>query len=125
MSRAADWVRAGTRRGLDGGAHAHPENDQPYPTSEIHHRCFSFGLWQDQPGDADPDYPGMESRDGRRRYRVDEVRRGWPAVCDQPGVRIFRSSARNEHEVEQERHAYGDSEFHLYELRDHTGRPHL
>ena len=42
----------------------------------------------------DADHPGLEGRDPRRRHRVDEGRRGRPAVGGQPGVRLLRRRAR-------------------------------
>ena len=48
---------------------------------------------QDQPGDADPDAARLEGRDDRRRHRLDEVRRGRPAVRGQPRGRLLRRRA--------------------------------
>ena len=68
---------------------------RPGRTGEIHDGAFPIGVRQDQPRHADPDDPGLEGGDDRRRYRVDEIRRGWPAVRHQSGVRIFWSRARD------------------------------
>ena len=37
-----------------------------------------------------PDHPGLEGRDRRRRHRLDALRRGRPALRDQPRGRLLR-----------------------------------
>ena len=66
------------------------------PEGEVKYvdRRLPVGLRQDQPGDADPDARGLEGRDGRRRHRLDEVRRGRPPLRDQPRGRLLRRRAR-------------------------------
>ena len=51
-----------------------------------------------------------------------KVRRGWPALRHQSGVRLLRRGPGHEHEVERQRHAQRDQELHLHELRDDAGR---
>jgi phosphoenolpyruvate carboxykinase (GTP) len=72
-----------------------------------------------------PTIPGVESRSHRRRHCLDEVRRRRPVLCHQPGVRLLRRGSRNEHEVEPERHAHRDQEFHLHQLRHDSRRRHM
>ena len=73
--RAADRLGDGPRRGLAGRAHADPQTDLARGQGQVHHRRLPLGLRQDQPGDAGPDPARLEGRDGRRRHRLDEVRR--------------------------------------------------
>ncbi len=61
---------------------------------QVHRRRVPERLRQDQPVDDDPDAPGLEGRDDRRRHRVDEVRLGRPAVRGQPRGRLLRRRAR-------------------------------
>ena len=49
---------------------------------------------QDEPGDADPDDPGVQGRVRRRRHLLDEVRRGGPAEGDQPRGGLLRRRSR-------------------------------
>ena len=65
-----------------------PEGEVKYVTG-----AFPSRVRQDQPRDADPDARGLEGRDGRRRHRLDEVRRRRPAVRDQPRGRLLRRRA--------------------------------
>ena len=60
---AAHRLRHGPRRGLARGAHAHPEADLPGPAGLLRRRRLPERLWQDQPGDAQADHPGLEGRD--------------------------------------------------------------
>ena len=57
-------------------------------------RRVPVGLRQDQPGDADPDAARLEGRDGRRRHRLDEVRRRRPPARGQPRGRLLRRRSR-------------------------------
>jgi hypothetical protein len=77
----------------------------PSGQREVHDRCVSFRLWQDELVDADPDASGLEGGGYRRRHRLDENRRGWPALRHQPGIRLLRRRSRHEHEVERQCHA--------------------
>ena len=52
----------------------------------------------------DPDAPGLEGRDGRRRHRLDEVRRRRPPVRHQPRGRLLRRRARHRREDQPQRH---------------------
>ena len=66
-----------------------PEGEVKYVTG-----AFPSASRQDQPGDADPDPPGLEGGDGRRRHRLDEVRRGRPPLRGQPRGGLLRRRAR-------------------------------
>ena len=92
--RAADRLGDGARRGLDGRAHADPQTDLARGRRQVHRRRLPVGLRQDQPGDAGPDPARLEGRDGRRRHRLDEVRRGRPPLRGQPRGRLLRRRAR-------------------------------
>ena len=61
----------------------------PDGRGEARDRRVPLGVRKDQPRDADPDAAGLEGRDGRRRHRLDEVRRRRQALRDQPGVGFF------------------------------------
>ena len=52
----------------------------------------------------DPDAPGLEGRDHRRRHRLDAVRRRRPPLRDQPRGRLLRRRARHQREDQPERH---------------------
>ena len=75
-----------------------PEGD-----GQVRHRRVPERVRQDEPRDADPVDRGLDGRDGRRRHRVDEVRRRRPALRDQPRGRLLRRRARDEREDEPER----------------------
>ena len=62
----------------------------PDGREEVRRRRLPVGLRQDQHGHADPDPPGLEGRDRRRRHRLDEVRRRRPALRHQPRGRLLR-----------------------------------
>ena len=53
-----------------------------------------------------PTLPGWDVRDGRRRHRLDEVRRGRPPVRDQPRGRLLRRRAghRRGHQPQRRPH---------------------
>ena len=54
-----------------------------------------LGLRQDESRDARADGARLEGRDDRRRHRLDALRRGRPAVGDQPRGRLLRRRARH------------------------------
>ena len=60
----------------------------------VRRRGLPVRVRQDQPRDARADHPRLEGRDDRRRHRLDAVRRGRPAVRDQPGGRASSASRR-------------------------------
>ena len=68
----------------------------PDGRGQVHHGRLPQRVRQDQPRDADPDARGLDGRDDRRRHRLDEVRRGRPAVRDQPRGRLLRRRAGHE-----------------------------
>ena len=82
--RAADRLGDGARRGLARRAHADPQADLARGQGQVRGRRLPVRLRQDQPGDADPDARGLDRRDGRRRHRLDEVRRRRPPLRGQP-----------------------------------------
>ena len=104
--RAADRVGDGPRRGLARRAHADPQADLARGRGQVHRRRVPERLRQDQPGDDDPDAARLEGRDDRRRHRLDEVRRGRPAVRGQPrgGLLRRRAGHRRADEPERDRH---------------------
>ena len=97
-----------------------PEGETKYVDGRV-----PVGLRQDQPGDADPDPPGLEGRDDRRRHRLDEVRPGRAPVRDQSGGGLLRRRAGNEREDEPERDGDDPRVLDLHELRADRRRRHL
>ena len=95
--------RDGARRGLARRAHADPQADLAAGRVQVRHGRLPVGLRQDQPRDADPDARGLDRRDGRRRHRLDEVRRRRPPVGDQPRGGLLRRRARHGREDQPER----------------------
>ena len=86
----------GPRRGLDGRAHAHPQAHLARRARQVRHGRLPERVRQDEPRDADPDARGLDGRDHRRRHRLDEVRRGRPALRDQPRGRLLRRGAEHQ-----------------------------
>ena len=129
VPRAPDRVGAGARRGLARRAHADPQADQPAGRGALRDRRLPVGVRQDQSRHAGADGAGLEGRDDRRRYRLDEVRAGRPALRHQPRGGVLRRGARHQHEVEPERDPDAARELHLHQLRDDSrmatcgGRP--
>ena len=80
--------------GLDGRAHADPQADLARGQGQVRRRRLPVGVGQDEPRDADPDARGLDGGDGRRRHRLDEVRRGRPPLRGQPRGRLLRRRAR-------------------------------
>ena len=68
----------------------------PDGRGQVHHGRLPERVRQDQPRDADPDARGLDGRDDRRRHRLDEVRRGRPALRDQPRGGLLRRRAGHE-----------------------------
>ncbi len=120
--RAADRLGDGARRGLDGRAHADPQADLARGRGQVHRRRVPLGVRQDQPRDVDPDARGLEGGDDRRRHRLDEVRRGWPPVRDQPRGRLLRRGARHGRAHEPQRDQDGGARHGLHQLRAHRRR---
>ena len=56
---------------------------------KVRHRGVPQRVRQDQPGHARPHNGGLEGRDGRRRHRVDEVRRGRRLYAINPEAGFF------------------------------------
>ena len=77
---------------------------------------------QNESRDAAPDAARLESRNGRRRYRVDEIRQRRPLVCDQSRKRILRRRAGNVGRIELQCDARCGKEYDLYELRSDRRR---
>src|SRR6478672_3919668 len=61
MSCTPYCLSAGSRRGLDGGAHAYHEAHQSIGTDQIHYWRISLGLWEDQSGHAYSHHSWLES----------------------------------------------------------------
>ena len=123
--RAAHRLGDGARRGLDGRAHADPQADLTGGGGQVHHRRVPERVWQDQPGDADPDARGLDGGDDRRRHRVDEVRRGRPAVRDQPRGRFLRRGAGHRRGHQPERDPHDRAQLDLHQLCEDRRRRHL
>ncbi len=123
--RAAHRVRDGARRGLARRAHADPQAHLARGRGEVHHRRLPERLRQDEPRDADPDAAGLEGRDGRRRHRLDEVRRRRPPLRDQPRGGLLRCRARHRRAHEPQRDAHDRAEHDLHQLRQDRRRRHL
>ena len=74
----------------------------------------------------DPDRPGLEGRDGRRRHRLDALRRGRPAVRRQPRVRPLRRRPRHRRADQPQRDAHRrEGQLDLHQRRPHRRRRHL
>ncbi len=114
--RAADRLGHGSGRGLAGRAHADPQADLARGRGQARGRRVPVGLRQDQPGHAHPHARGLGGRDGRRRHRLDEVRRRRPPARDQPGVRLLRRGARHRREDQPQRHGHRAGELDLHQL---------
>ena len=73
-----------------------------------------LGLRQDESRDARADRARLDGRDDRRRHRLDALRRGRPAVGDQPRGRLLRRRARHRlpHQPERDGHALGQHRVH-------------
>ena len=123
--RAADRLGDGPRRGLAGRAHADPQTHLARGRGQVRRRRVPLGLRQDQPGDADPDPARLEGGDGRRRHRLDEVRRGRPPLRDQPRGRLLRRRAEHQREDQPERDGDDRAQLDLHQLRQDRRRRHL
>ena len=123
--RAADRLGDGPRRGVAGRAHADPQAHLARRRDQVRDGGVPLGVRQDQPRDAGPDAGGLEGRDRRRRHLLDEVRRGRPALRDQPRGRVLRRRPGDEHGDEPERHGLGGGQHHLHQHGAHRGRGRL
>ena len=72
---------------------------------KVHRRRIPLRLRQDQSGHAGSHHSGLESGNHRRRYRLDETRQGWQALCDQSRGRILWRCSGHIHGFESECHA--------------------
>jgi phosphoenolpyruvate carboxykinase (GTP) len=77
---------------------------EPEGREALRRRRLPERLRQDQPGHARSAVDArLEGRDGRRRHRLDALRRRRPPLRDQPGERLLRRRAGHEREDEPER----------------------
>ena len=97
-----------------------PEGEVKYVTG-----AFPSASRQDQPGDADPDPRGLDGGDGRRRHRLDEVRRGRPPLRGQPRGRVLRRRPQHQPQDQPERDGDDRAQHDLHQLREDRGRRHL
>ena len=92
----------------------------PEGSSQVHRGGVPERLRQDQPRHARADHPGLEGRDPRRRHRLDEGRRGRPAVGGQPRVRLLRRRAGHQRAHQPQR----DEDHQQGQLGLHQRRAH-
>ena len=92
---------------------------------EVRHRRLPQRVRQDEPRDADPDARGLDGRDHRRRHRLDEVRRGRPALRDQPRGRLLRRRAGTSDLTNPQRDGDDQREHDLHQLRADRRRRRL
>ena len=91
--RAAHRLQHRPRRGLDGGAHAHPGRGKSRRAKDLRGRGVSLGVRQDQLRHADSaqGHGRLEGVDGGRRHRLDSPR--MPTAICAPSIPRRASSA--------------------------------
>ena len=89
-----------------------PEGD-----GQVRHRRLPVGVRQDQLRADGPDARGLDGRDGRRRHRLDEVRRRRQALRHQPRGRLLRRRPRHGLLQHAQRHGGAREERHLHQRR--------
>ncbi len=72
-----------------------------------------------------PTLPGWKVGDGRRRHRLDEVRRGRPPLRGQPGGRLLRRRAGTSEKTNPNAMETIEREHDLHQLRQDRRRRHL
>ena len=120
--RAAHRERDGPRRGLARRAHARPQAHLARGRRAAPGRGVPERVRQDQPRDAGAHRPWLEGRDGRRRHRLDAVRRGRSPARDQPRGRVLRRRPGHRHEDERQRGRDAVRQLHLHQRRAHRRR---
>ena len=89
---------------------------------QVRRRRLPVRLRQDQPGDAGAHHLRLDRRDHRRRHRLDALRRGRPAVRDQPGGRLLRRRPRHRRAHQRQRHEDDVRQLGLHQRRAHRRR---
>ncbi|MGM9440451.1 phosphoenolpyruvate carboxykinase domain-containing protein [Streptomyces murinus] len=95
------------------------------PQGKTHYIAAAFPilfLRQDQPGHARADPARMESRDSRRRHRLDAIRCRRATVRGQPGKPDSSASHRNQRQDQPQRHRHHRRRTHLHQHRRHLRR---
>jgi len=115
--------RHGPRRGLACRAHAHPQAHVSRGRDALRRRRLPECVRKDQPRDARADNPGLESRDTRRRHRLDALRRGRSPLRTQPRVRPVWRGPGHGLEDQPQRHAnHREGQLAVHQRRAHRRR---